>query len=110
LEVDTSPGILARLETFVLRPPPLRFRVWADGFPAEGYAYNAPAPMLATGFIASPVLGETADAAALLAGKPARLLQAFAVETSARGRNTRVRYRLYAIAGGLVSEERMGQE
>jgi len=110
LEIDTSPGILARLETFVLRPPPLRFRVWADGFPAEGYAYNAPAPMLATGFIANPVLGETSDAAALLEGKPARLLQAFAIETSARGRDTKVRYRLYAIAGGLVGEERVGQE
>lgn len=103
LEIDVAPGLLARLESFVLRPPPLRLRIWADGFPAEGYAYTAPAPMLATGFIASPVLGETADAANLLAGKPTRRLYGFAVETSSRGRGAAIRYRLHAIAGGLIA-------
>ena len=105
LEIDVNPGLLARLEAFVLRPPPLRLRLWADGFPGEGYAYNAPAPMLATGFIANPVLGETADAAAMLAGKPARLLQGFAVEASRRGRDASIRYRLHAIVGGLADRE-----
>jgi hypothetical protein len=103
LEIDVAPGLLARLESFVLRPPPLRLKIWADGFPAEGYAYTSPASMLATGFIASPVLGETNDAANLLAGKPTRRLNGFAVETSSRGRGTTFRYSLYAIAGGLTN-------
>ncbi len=103
LEIDVASGLLARLESFVLRPPPLRLKVWADGFPAEGYAYTSPASMLATGFIASPVLGETNDAANLLAGKPTRRLNGFAVETSSRGRGTTFRYSLYAIAGGLTT-------
>jgi len=102
LEIDVAPGLLARLESFVLRPPPLRLKIWADGFPAEGYAYTSPASMLATGFIASPVLGETKDAANLLAGKPTRRLNGFAVETSSRGRGTTFRYSLYAITGGLT--------
>ena len=102
LEIDVAPGLLARLESFVLRPPPLRLKIWADGFPAEGYAYTSPASMLATGFIASPVLGETNDAANLLAGKPTRRLNGFAVETSNRGRGTSFRYSLYGIAGGLT--------
>jgi hypothetical protein len=102
LEIDVAPGLLARVESFVLRPPPLRLRIWADGFPADGYAYTSPATMLATGFIASPVLGETNDAANLLAGRPTRRLHGFAVETSSRGRGTSFRYRLYGIAGGLT--------
>jgi len=48
------------------------------------------------------VLGETKDAANLLAGKPTRRLNGFAVETSTRGRGTTFRYSLYAITGGLT--------
>jgi hypothetical protein len=104
LEIETSPGVLARLEAFALRPPPLRLRVWREGWPAEGVVFNAPAPMLAAGFIASPVLGSTDDVAALLKGEPSRRLQAFAIETSRRSRNTGIRYRLASIVGGLARD------
>jgi hypothetical protein len=104
LEIDTSPGVLARLETFVLRPPPLRIRVWCEGWPAEGVVFNAPAPMLAAGFIASPVLGGTDDVAALLKGEPPRRMQSFALETSWRARDIGIRYRLSCIVGGLAGD------
>jgi len=104
LEIETRPGVLARTETFALRPPPLRLRVWCAGWPAEGVVFNAPAPMLAAGFIASPVLGSTDDVAALLKGEPTRRLQAFALETSRRSRDTGIRYRLASIVGGLASD------
>jgi len=104
LEIDVSPGIVARAEAFVVRPPPTRIRLWADGLPEEGHAYLAPPPMLATGFIASPVLMGTADAAAVLAGGATRRLRAFAVETSRSYRDTPIRYRLHAIVGNLSGE------
>ncbi|MGB8852707.1 MAG: hypothetical protein WCC69_03980 [Pirellulales bacterium] len=105
MEIDAAPGPLARLETFVLRPPPLRMRIWREDWPAEGVLFTAPAPMLAAGFIASPVLGSTADVATLLADGQTKRLQALAVETPARARSTAIRYRLYGIVGGLRGRE-----
>jgi hypothetical protein len=105
LEIDASPGLLARVESFVLRPPPLRIRIWREDWPAEGVLFTAPAPMLAAGFIVSPVLGSTTDVATLLADGQTQRLQAFAVETPARARSTAIRYRLHAIVGGLRSRE-----
>jgi hypothetical protein len=104
LEIETAPGMFARLEAFALRPPPLRIRVWCAGWPAEGVVFNAPAPMLAAGFIASPVLGSTDDVAALLKGETRRRLQAFAIETSWRSRDIGIRYRLAGIRGGLAGD------
>lgn len=104
LEIKTTPGMLARLEAFALRPPPLRIRVWCAGWPAEGVVFNAPAPMLAAGFIASPLLGSTDDVASLLNGEPTRRLQAFAIETSWRSRDTAIRYRVSTIPGGLSGD------
>lgn len=102
LEIDASMGLVAKAESFLLRAPTLRIRVWPEGGPADGEVYNAPAPLLAAGFIASPVLTDTDAVAAFLADGTARRLEAIAVEPASRYRSqTTIRYRLARIEEGL---------
>lgn len=101
LEIDLHPTLRGRLESLLLRPPPCSLRLWSDAAGDEGRAFNAPAAMLAAGFIASPLLEGTADVAAALTAGPTRRLRAFAVDAK-RVAGGRYSWRLSAIRGGLV--------
>jgi len=101
LEIDLSHGIRGKVESLLLRPPPCRLRLWSDAAGDEGRSWNAPAAMLAAGFIASPLLESTADVAAALTSGPTRRLRAFAVDAK-RAAGGRYSWRLSAIRGGLV--------
>ena len=101
LEIDLPLSLLGRLESLVLRPPRCGIRLWSDADQAEGRSWNAPAAMLAAGFIASPLLEGTADVAtALTAGATCRL-RAFAVDAK-RVAGGHYSWRLSAIRGGVV--------
>jgi hypothetical protein len=101
LEIDLPLSLRGRLESLLLRPPPCGIRVWSDAAGDEGRAFNAPAAMLAAGFIASPLLESQADVAAALTSSPTRRLRAFAVDAK-RVAGGRYSWRLSAIRGGLV--------
>lgn len=101
LEIDLSPSLRGRLESLLVRPPRCGIRLWSDADPDAGRAWNAPAAMLAAGFIASPLLEGTADVAAALTSGPTRRLRAFAVEAK-RVAGGEYRWRLSALGDGLV--------
>lgn len=101
LEIELSPSLRGRLESLLVRSPRCGIRLWSDADHGDGRAWNAPAAMLAAGFIASPLLESTADVAAALTSGPARRLRAFAVDAK-RVAGGRYSWRLSAIRGGLV--------
>lgn len=102
LEIDVHPPLAARLVSALVRPPGTRLRIWSADEDGDGTVYHAPAPMLAAGFVASPILAETADVIDAAAGRRGRRLTAFAVEASASGRRGSCAWRLFALAPGLV--------
>lgn len=101
LEIDLAYGLRGRLESLLVRPPRCGIRLWSDADQGDGRAWNAPAAMLAAGFIASPILEGTTDVAAALTAAPTRRLRAFAVEAS-RVAGGQYRWRLSSLGGGLV--------
>ena len=101
LEIELGSGLRGRLESLLVRPPRCGIRLWSDADQGEGRAWNAPAAMLAAGFVASPLLESTADVAAALTSGPTRRLRAFAVEAK-RVAGGQYRWRLSALRGGLV--------
>lgn len=101
LEIDLRPSLQGRLESVVLRPPPCSIRLWSDAADDQGRSFNAPAAMLAAGFVASPLLESTADIAAALTSGPTRRLRGFAIDAK-RVAGGRYSWRLAAIRGGLV--------
>ncbi|MFM8415034.1 MAG: hypothetical protein ACKOCX_09930 [Planctomycetota bacterium] len=108
LEIELSPSLRGRLESLLVRPPRCGIRLWSDADPDTGRAWNAPAAMLAAGFIASPLLESTADVAAALTSGPTRRLRAFAVEAK-RVAGGQYRWRLSALRGGLVGHPAAAQ-
>ncbi len=102
LEIDLSLSLRGRLESLLLRPPPCGIRVWSDAAGDEGRAFNAPAAMLAAGFIASPLLEGPADVAAALTSGSTRRLRAFAVDAKRVPGGGSFSWRLSAIRGGLA--------
>lgn len=102
LEVDLRPSATARLMSLLVRPPTTRLRLWEVAGDEGGAVFHAPAPMLAAGFVASPILTGNDDVIAAAVGRPTRRLAAFAVEASASGRGGTIDWRLFAIEPGLV--------
>lgn len=107
IEIDVHPGILARIKSFILRPPGLRIRLATDP-PANGgaipHAFNAPAAMLSAGFLASPLCASTADVKRLLQGEAPRRATSLALEPGPDGRSMRgatFDYRIFRIAPSL---------
>ncbi|RLS76863.1 MAG: hypothetical protein DWI03_08030 [Planctomycetota bacterium] len=102
LEIDVRPTLVARLLAALVRPPATRLRIWAANEDGDGTVFHAPAPMLAAGFVASPILADNDDVIDAAAGKPATRLAAFAVEASGSGRGGSCEWRLFAVSPGLV--------
>jgi hypothetical protein len=102
LEIDVQPPVLARLASALVRPPAARLRVWTANEDEDGTVYHAPAPMLAAGFVASPILTDNEDVIDAAAGRPTTRLAAFAVETSSSGRGGTCEWRLFGLTPGLV--------
>jgi hypothetical protein len=101
LEIDLRYSLCGRLESLLLKPQPCQIRIWSTADQGEGRSWNAPAAMLAAGFIASPLLEGTGGVATALVSGPTRRLRAFAVDAR-RVKGGEYSWRLYKIRGGLV--------
>jgi hypothetical protein len=65
LEIALEPAWLGWLRQILYQPPPVRLAAWRDEGPKNLLARRrAPAPMLAAGFVASPLLLRNDDLAA----------------------------------------------
>jgi hypothetical protein len=80
LEITLAPSVAGRLREFFYRPPPVRLAAWRE--PGKGLhtRRRAPAPMLAAGFVASPLLLRNEDVQDLYAGRPVSRPAAYSIE------------------------------
>ena len=109
LEISLTPSVTGRLREFFYRPPPVRLAAWRE--PGKGLLSRrrAPAPMLAAGFLASPLLLRNGDVLDLYDGKPVARPAAYSVELLPGQEHfwqEAVRFRVYGIQNPLPSPKR----
>jgi hypothetical protein len=100
LEIKLAPSVTGLLRESIYRPPPVRLAAWRE--PGQGLLTRrrAPAPMLAAGFLASPILQRNQDVLDLYADKPVIRPAAYSLELLPGQEhfwNKAIRFRLYAI-------------
>jgi hypothetical protein len=80
LEITLEPTLSGRLREFFYHPPTVRLAAWREAGKELLTRRRAPAPMLAAGFLASPLLLRNEDVQDLFAGKPVARPAAYSVE------------------------------
>jgi hypothetical protein len=106
LEITLAPSLSGRLREILYRPPPVRLAAWRVPRKELLARRRAPAPMLAAGFLASPLLLRNQDVEDLYAGKPVPRPAAYSVELQPGQEHfwqDAVRFRLYAIENKIAS-------
>lgn len=105
LQLDVEPTLLGRARDFLYQPPPVELGVWCQGSPNLRRAkFPAPAPMLAAGFLASPLLLENDDVLDLYTGTSITRPVAFSIELPAGAESywqPIVHFRIYRIINQL---------
>jgi hypothetical protein len=98
LEVNLEPTAMGRLRQFFYQPSIVRLSVW-EGVPVKpAKQFRSPPPMLAAGFIASPLLLSSSSLLDAYSGKPVTRPSAYAVEIAPSDRflwQERISYRIY---------------
>ena len=104
MEIQVEPTLIGRARQFFYKGSKLRLAVWKGGQPAKPLRYPAPAPMLAAGFLASPLLLNRENVMDLYRGKGTTRPTGYSVEAMP-GENgfwsSSVRFRVYRIANKL---------
>jgi hypothetical protein len=83
VEFKLQPTFLGKIREFVYKPTVTRLVVWRGGKRAR---YKAPAPMLAAGFLASPLLLNTEDVQNFYSGQNGIRPEAYSVEFDPGGK------------------------
>jgi hypothetical protein len=100
VEIDVEPTVAGRLREFFYQPSLVRLWVW-DGIPAKPTKqFRAPPPMMAAGFVASPLVLSNDCLLALYAGKTVARPNAYSVEIAPSDRflwRGTIPYRVYKI-------------
>jgi hypothetical protein len=109
LEIALTPSLNGRLRELFFRPPPVRLAAWRE--PGQGLLIRrrAPAPMLAAGFLASPLLLRNEDVLDLYVGKHVTRPRAYSVELLPGQQHfwlQAARFRIYAIQNLPTPSER----
>ncbi len=104
LEADLQPSLLGRVRQFLYQPPVVALAVWCRAPTLRVGRFHAPAPMLAAGFLASPLQLDNSDVLDLYTGKPVTRATAYAVEPAPgteRFWQDRVHVRIYRVENPL---------
>jgi len=104
LEISLEPSLLGRLRQVLYRPPTVRLAVWREPGGKLLVRNRAPAPMLAAGFLVSPLLLNNEDVLNLYADRGIMRPGACSVELlpgEQRYWKDAIRYRVYAIKSRL---------
>jgi len=104
LEISLEPTLLGRLRQVLYRPPTVRLAAWREPGGKLLVRNRAPAPMLAAGFLASPLLLNNEDVLNLYANRAITRPGACSVEVlpgEQRYWQDAVRYRIYKIESRL---------
>ncbi len=105
LEISLEPTLLGRLREFLYRPPTVRLAAWEAAGGKLMVRTHAPAPMLATGFLASPLLLDNHDVLNLYTGREIKRPGAYSVEMPLSEHwcwKDEVHYRIYKVESRLV--------
>ncbi len=99
MEIDLQPTWRGHLRRILHKPPEVQLAVWNQGsLPAV--KFNAPAPMLAAGFWASPLLLTNQDVAELYSGAANKQPVAFSIELAPGTQplwHAQIHFRVYRI-------------
>jgi hypothetical protein len=105
LQLQLEPTFRGRVRDFLYQPPPVDLGVWCQGSPNLRRAiFPAPAPMIAAGFLASPLLLETDDVLDLYTGNSITRPVAYSIELPAGAESywqPNVHFRIYRIINQL---------
>jgi hypothetical protein len=104
LEISLEPSLLGRLRQVLYRPPTVRLAAWREPGGKLLVRNRAPAPMLAAGFLASPLLLNNEDVLNLYANRAIKRPGAYSVELlpgEQRYWQETARYRIYRIESRL---------
>jgi hypothetical protein len=104
LEITLEPTLSGRLREFFYHPPTVRLAAWREAGKELLIRRRAPAPMLASGFLASPLLLRNEDVQDLCAGKPLVRPAAYSVEILPREEHfwlPTIHFRVYRIENTL---------
>jgi hypothetical protein len=103
LEISLAPSLAGRLRQALYKPPEVYLIVWALGS-RQGFMFRAPVPMLAAGFLASPVALQNQDVADLYTGRALHRPGGYAIRfqpgTDAMWQDL-MRYRLFRVEDKL---------
>ena len=80
LEVKVEPTALGQARSFLYHPSEIMLTAWHQSKSTQKATFRAPAPMLAAGFVASPLLLDNRDVLNLCAGKPVIRPTAYSIE------------------------------
>ena len=100
MEIDVEPTVLGRLRQLVYKSPKMRLALWSGAAKAPLARSGAPAPMLAAGFLISPLLLHTQDVLNYYGGKATIRPQACSIELdpgTERFWRPTVRFRMYRV-------------
>ena len=100
MEVDLEPTLAGRVREFFYRPAQVRLKVIAADGCAQGAEFDAPAPMLSAGFLASPFLLGNGDVVELCTGHAVQRPKGYSVELDPAAETwwqAAIHYRLYRI-------------
>jgi len=99
IEINIQPTVLGRFRKLLYRPPKIRLAVWSGAAKTPLARLGAPAPMLAAGFLISPLLIHTQDVLNYYGGKTLRP-KACSIELDTGGERfwrPKVRFRIYRV-------------
>ena len=103
LELKVEPTAIGHARSFLYHPAEIRLTTWHQSATMHRAGFHAPAPMLAAGFLASPLLLDNRDVINFCAGKPIIRPAGYSIEfESGKGYwNQNIAFRVYRIENQL---------
>jgi hypothetical protein len=104
LEISLEPTALGRVITFLYHPSEILLAAWRQSATKQMAVFRAPAPMLAAGFLASPLLLDNRDVLSFYAGKPVIRPSAYSIELGSSSKylwHENIAFRVYRIENQL---------
>jgi len=104
LEITLEPTAFGQVRTFLYHASEITLTAWRQSTTTQRAQFHAPAPMLAAGFLASPLLLDNRDVLNLYAGKAVIRPSAYAIELGSGSKYLwpeTIAFRLYRIENQL---------
>ncbi len=100
IEVQVAPTPAGRLKHFLYQPGEIRLTIWGRDSRGPAAEFGAPAPMIAAGFLASPLVTDSFDMLDLYTGNAIHRPTAYSFETGSAGPtdwDRTLAYRIYVL-------------